>query len=137
MGHRGWCQTAFIEPESPWENRYTETSTTHFCDELLNGEILYSLKEAQMVIEQWRQRYDAIRPHSSLGCRPPARETIVPPSWPPAPRRYADHPAWQRSHPCTNIQTGVRGGLIRENEFFGTDHYAISVEEIRQYAKKG
>jgi putative transposase len=51
-------------------------------DELLDGEIFYTLKEAQVVIEQWRRHYNTIRPHSSLGYRPPAPETTVPPSWP-------------------------------------------------------
>ena len=51
--------------------------------ELLNGEIFYTLKEAQVLIEAWRRHYNAIRPHSSLGYRPPAPETIVMPSWTP------------------------------------------------------
>ena len=46
-------------------------------DELLNGEIFYSLKEAQIVIEQWRKHYNTIRPHSSIGYRPPAPQTMV------------------------------------------------------------
>jgi transposase InsO family protein len=49
-----------------------------FRDELLNGEIFYSLKEAQIVIEQWRHHYNTKRPHSSLGYRPPAPEAIIP-----------------------------------------------------------
>ncbi len=52
-------------------------------DELLNGEIFYTLKEARVLIESWRRHYNAVRPHSSLGYRPPAPETIIPPSWPP------------------------------------------------------
>ena len=84
---RGWiaavgAQTAYIEPGSPWENGYVESFNARLRDELLNGEIFYSLKEAQVVIEQWRRHYNTIRPHSSLGYRPPAPETIVPPSWP-------------------------------------------------------
>ena len=47
-------------------------------DELLNGEIFYSLKEAQIVIEQWRKHYNTIRPHSAIGYRPPAPQTINP-----------------------------------------------------------
>ena len=49
-----------------------------FCDELLNDEIFYSLREAKILIEQWRIHYNTIRPHSSLGYRPPASESIVP-----------------------------------------------------------
>jgi putative transposase len=53
-------------------------SEQSFRDELLNGEIFYSLKEAQIVIEQWRKHYNTIRPHSSLGYRPPAPQTFSP-----------------------------------------------------------
>ena len=75
-------QTAFIEPGSPWENGYIESFKARLRDELLDGEIFYTLKEAQVVIEEWRRHYNTIRPHSSLGYRPPAPETIIPPSWP-------------------------------------------------------
>jgi putative transposase len=64
--------TLYIEPGSPWENGYCESFNGKLRDELLNGEIFYSLKEAQVIIEQWRNHYNQIRPHSSLGYRPPA-----------------------------------------------------------------
>jgi putative transposase len=47
-------------------------------DELLNGEIFYSLKEAQIVVERWRKHYNMVRPHSSLGYRPPSPQTMNP-----------------------------------------------------------
>jgi len=62
------------EPGSPWENGYNEPFNGKLRDELLNGEIFYTLKEAQVLIEQWRVEYNTIRPHSSLGYRPPAPE---------------------------------------------------------------
>ena len=65
----------YIEPGNPWENGYCETLNGKLRDECLNQEIFYSLKEAQVVIEQWRNRYNTIRPHSSLGYRPPAPQT--------------------------------------------------------------
>jgi transposase InsO family protein len=71
-------QTLFIEPGSPWENGYNESFNGKLRDELLNGEIFYTLKEAQVLIEQWRRHYNTVRPHSSLGYRPPAPETIKP-----------------------------------------------------------
>ena len=77
------ARTAFIEPGSPWENGYIESFNARLRDEFLNGEIFYTLKEAQVLIETWRCHYNAIRPHSSLGYRPPAPETVVLPSWPP------------------------------------------------------
>ena len=71
-------QTLFIEPGSPWENGYNESFNGKLRDELLNGEIFHSLKEAQILIENWRQHYNTIRPHSSLGYQPPAPETKTP-----------------------------------------------------------
>ena len=69
-------KTAFIEPGSPWENGYNESFNGKLRDELLNGEIFYTLKEAQILIEQWRHHYNTVRPHSSLNYRPPAPQTI-------------------------------------------------------------
>ena len=71
---------AFIEPGSPWENGYIESFNARFRDELLNREIFYSLREAQIIIEGWGKHYNTVRPHSALGYRPPAPETIIPPS---------------------------------------------------------
>jgi len=71
------AKTAYIVPGSPWENGYCESFNAHFRDELLNGEIFYTLKEAQIIIEKWRKHYNTKRPHSALGYRPPAPETIV------------------------------------------------------------
>lgn len=70
-------KTAYIEPGSPWENGYCESFNARFRDELLDGELFYTLKEAQILIEQWRHHYNTVRPHSSLGYRPPAPESIV------------------------------------------------------------
>ena len=71
-------KTLYIEPGSPWENGYCESFNGKLRDELLNGEIFYSLKEAQVIIEQWRHHYNTVRPHSSLGYRPPAPQTFTP-----------------------------------------------------------
>lgn len=73
------AKTAFIEPGSPWENGYCESFNSKLRDELLNGEIFYSLAEARVIIETWRVHYNTVRPHSSLGYRPPAPEAI---HWP-------------------------------------------------------
>jgi putative transposase len=76
LGHAG-VKTLFIEPGSPWENGYCESFNGKLRDELLDGEIFYSLKEVQILTEQWRRQYNTLRPHSSLGYRPPAPETIM------------------------------------------------------------
>ena len=71
-------QTLFIEPGSPWENGYNESFNGKLRDEQLNTEIYYTLQEAQVLIESWRQHYNTTRPHSALNYRPPAPETILP-----------------------------------------------------------
>ena len=70
-------RTAYIDPGSPWENGYVESFNGKLRDELLNGEIFYTLKEAKVLIEKWRMHYNTVRPHSSLGYLPPAPEAIV------------------------------------------------------------
>jgi transposase InsO family protein len=70
--------TLFIEPGSPWENGYIESFNGKLRDELLDGEVFDTLLEAKVLIERWRVRYNTVRPHSSLGYRPPAPEAIVP-----------------------------------------------------------
>jgi len=72
--------TLYIEPGSPWENGYNESFNGKLRDELLNGEIFTTLREAQVLIERWRKHYNTVRPHSSLNYRPPAPETILPPA---------------------------------------------------------
>ena len=70
-------QTLYIEPGSPWENGYIESFNGKFRDELLNGEIFYTLREAKTLIEKWRLEYNTVRPHSSLNYRPPAPEAYL------------------------------------------------------------
>ena len=77
---RTGVKTLFIEPGSPWENGYNESFNGKLRDELLNRELFYTLKEAKVMIERWRQHYNTVRPHSSLQYRPPAPVAIqVPP----------------------------------------------------------
>jgi transposase InsO family protein len=80
------ARTAYIAPGSPWENGYVESFNARLRDELLDGEIFYTLREAKIVIESWRRHYNAVRPHASLGYRPPAPEVFVPAlaAWPSA-----------------------------------------------------
>ena len=73
-------KTLYIEPGSPWENGYNESFNGKLRDELLNGEIFYTLAEAKILIERWRHHYNTIRPHSSLGYRPPAPAAVLPAS---------------------------------------------------------
>jgi len=71
-------KTLFIEPGSPWENGYIESFNGKLRDELLNREVFYTLTEAKILIEQWRQEYNQIRPHSALSYHPPAPEVRIP-----------------------------------------------------------
>ena len=80
---RGWLnrlgvKTLFIEPGSPWENGYIESFNGKMRDELLNREIFTTLTEAKVLIGQWRKEYNQVRPHSSLGYRPPTPEARIP-----------------------------------------------------------
>ena len=70
-------KTLFIEPGSPWENGYIESFNGKLRDELLNREVFNTLTEAKVLIKEWRQEYNHIRPHSSLGYLPPAPEVIM------------------------------------------------------------
>jgi len=74
------AKTACIAPGSPWENGCVESFNARRRDELLNGEIFHTLEEAQIVIESWRRHDNGVRPHASLGYRPPAPEVFVPAS---------------------------------------------------------
>jgi len=80
---RNWLQrlgvkTLYIEPGSPWENGYIESFNGKLWDELLNPEVFDTLLEAKVLVERWRHEYNQIRPHNSLGYRPPAPETVLP-----------------------------------------------------------
>jgi transposase InsO family protein len=79
---RAWLKSLdvsplFIQPGSPWENGYIESFNGRLRDEFLNGEIFYTLLEAQVLIERWRRYYNTKRPHSALGYRPPAPEAVL------------------------------------------------------------
>jgi putative transposase len=97
------AKTAYIERGSPWENGYIESFNARLRDELLNGEIFYTLREAQIVIESWRRHYNTIRPHASIGYKPPAPEVFVPAfaAW-PAPLRRPAPPATLAQRPTLN-----------------------------------
>ena len=64
--------TMYITPGSPWENAYIESFHDKLRDECLNRELFGSLREAQVILEQWRREYNEERPHSSLGYLTPA-----------------------------------------------------------------
>ena len=77
--------TLYIAPGSPWENGYCESFNGKLRDELLKRELFFTLREAEVLVERWRVHYNRVRPHSALGYRPPAPETLVP--LPPLDRR--------------------------------------------------
>jgi putative transposase len=89
-------QTLFIEPGSPWENGYIESFNGKLRDELLDRELFDTLLEAKVLIERWRRHYNTVRPHSSLGYRPPAPE--------------ASERGWPGGFPNTNLNTGTYCG---------------------------
>ena len=72
------AKTAYIAPGSPWENGFIESFNARLRDELLDGEIFYTLAEAKIIVESWRRHFNTVRPHGSLGYKPPAPEVFVP-----------------------------------------------------------
>lgn len=80
---RSWLKrlkvtTLYIEPGSPWENGYIESFNGKLRDELLDREIFDTLFEAKVLVDRWRREYNHVRPHSSLGYKPPAPEAVLP-----------------------------------------------------------
>ncbi len=102
----GGVTTLFIEPGSPWENGYNESFNGKLRDELLDREIFYSLREAEVLIERWRRHYNTVRPHSALGYRPPAPEAVLP--WPAGPA-YASGP----EGPAGQARTRAKSLIVR------------------------
>jgi len=95
LGELG-VRTLYIEPGSPWENGYNESFNGTLGEEVLKREIFFTLTEANVLIEQWRREYNTIRPHSSLGYRPPAPEAIRPePAFLNLPTLRGPHPQGQ------------------------------------------
>ena len=76
-GVRQWLKdsevgTLYIAPGSPWENAYIESFNSRFGDELLNVESFGNLREAKVLVEDYRLRYNHHRPHSLLNYATPA-----------------------------------------------------------------
>ena len=107
MARRIGVKTLYIEPGSPWENGYCESLNSKLRDELLNGEIFTTMREAEVLIENWRRHYNAIRPHSSLGYRPPAPEDDLAASIWPAIRSAPASPNAGRPRPGSNLELGI------------------------------
>jgi putative transposase len=104
------ARTAYITPGSPWENGFIESFNARLRDELLDGEIFYTLREAQIVIESWRRHYNTVRPHASLDYQAPAPEVFVPAlaAWPhiqPRPASAGRAPAGLSASPKLTLQT--------------------------------
>ena len=85
------------QPGSPRQNGYVESFNARLRDELLDGEIFYTLREAKIVIDSWRRHYNAIRPHASLGYRGLHPRSLF--------RRLA---AW----PAAQLQSAAPGTLL-------------------------
>ena len=112
---KGWitgvgAKTAYIEPGSPWENGYEESFNGKLRDELLDMEVFNTLLEAKVLIEHWRVHYNTVRPHSSLGYRPPAPDVVLfgtpmPPGRPARPGHLR-----RPLRCCTNILPGPPDG---------------------------
>jgi transposase InsO family protein len=97
-GIRAWMvgrglETLYIEPGAPWENGYAESFNSKVRDELLNAEEFGSLLEARVLAREWRQDYNHVRPHSSLGYRTPAEYGAMVPRADSAALRRPEEPS--------------------------------------------
>ncbi|MFN3671527.1 MAG: IS3 family transposase [Bosea sp. (in: a-proteobacteria)] len=150
------AKTAFIEPGSPGENGYCESFNSKLRDELLNGELFYSLAEARIVIEGWRQHYNTRRPHSSLGYRPPAPVTVVWPAEqtqptspttsivtasPPCIRFHPSHQSGEgilpRSRRRSNVSTSASEGLAMSITIVSSRAFQQNASEAQKAARAG
>jgi putative transposase len=86
-------ETLYIAPGAPWENGYAESFNSKVRDELLNVEEFGSLLEAQVLAKEWRQQYNHVRPHSSLGYRTPAEFGAMAPRADSAALRRPEEPS--------------------------------------------
>ena len=123
--------TLFIEPGSPWENGYVESFNGKLRDELLNGEIFYTLKEAKVLIERWRQQYNRLRPHSSLGLPAPgAGSDVVEPG--SAPPRRVQRPLVSTELLRYEVVLTVGSGQVFENAeaLFADTSFAVTGIDI-------
>jgi putative transposase len=97
-GIRSWMvgaglETLYIEPGAPWENGYAESFNSKVRDELLNAEEFGSLLEARVLAKEWKQDYNHVRPHSSLGYRTPAEFGAMAPRADSAALRRPEEPS--------------------------------------------
>jgi len=104
------------EGRAPWENGYIESFNARLRDELLDGEIFYMLREAEMVIGSWRRHYNTVRPHASIGYPVPAPEVFVPAlaAWPAAQSRPAPPamlPLVPKTHPKPTFKPDHQSGI--------------------------
>jgi len=102
-------ETRYITLGAPWDDGDNESFSGSLRDELLNGEIVYSLAESKVLIEAWRRHYNTVRPYSSLRYRVPAAVTAMPARRPPVSLRSNYDRQWRRRWQRTNAQPGPRG----------------------------
>lgn len=118
------AQSAYIEPGSLRENGYCESFNSKLRDGLLNGELFFSLAEAEVLIEAWRRHFNVVRPHSSLNYQPPAPEMIIPRSgtvvpWASAPAvegARSPTPPWRQKPPCTTLKLDHPSGQATQRD---------------------
>jgi putative transposase len=85
MDRRGRRPGCLYRARQPRENGFIGSFNARLHDEVLDGEICYTLAEAKIVIESWRRHFNTPRPHGSLGFKPPAPEVFIPSMPAPAP----------------------------------------------------
>ena len=121
------AKTAYIAPGSPWENGYVESFNARLRDELLNGEIFYSLREAQIVIESWRRHYNAVRPHAVSWLSPTSTGSVR-----ACACRVAVYAASTRSagHAPTGVETGAKLTLLPDHSVGADQLDAVAARAV-------
>jgi len=114
-------KTLFIEPGSPWENGYCESFNGRLRDELLAREQFDTLLEAKVLIERWRRHYNTVRPHGSLGYRPPAPEATQPLHWRVGPGDCSPRPLTEpdlwTAHPALQaVVSSIKQSLLFDGD---------------------
>ena len=91
--------TRFIEPGKPWQNGYAESFHSRLREECLNREVFYSVKHAQVLLDDWRMFYNSARPHSSLAYLTPDEFAQQPGGGLPTPFAVTAPQMWPSSRP--------------------------------------
>jgi hypothetical protein len=141
---QGWigavrAKTAYTAPGSPCESGFIESFNARLRDELLDGEMFYTLAEAKIVVERWWRHFNTVCPHGSLGHKPPAPEVSVPVMTAraarPADYRDPERGARQRRGAIGGVKVVTSDGWFCAGPSGTEEVYKIYAESFRDEAR--